>query len=707
MRHTQDESVDTPAPRAVRTSAERDALDAAAVYANTNANANVHTYDRGLESSPQERFIDQLPAARREICHRLVGGLLRGQPEGLPAGAVLSVDEPTLSDDAHETLRAAGVDDLLRRTGPLPDACRFVAHIPFPAAETILSAPIETVHGYDRFRLAGDVDLFADDRVIRAPHPVDVVSLLDREGVFPSSEQADRIADEVAESVANLALARLSETPETPMTRGADGDPTADRASVLDAATELPGADPASAIERLATEGHPFHPCAKIRRGMTPAASLLYAPEFTDEIDVRFAAVDRTRTVEVQTGATLTELLYDRFPGLEAAVERAVPADRSREEYAVVPIHPWQYYHVVPDRYAAQIAAGCVVPVPEYTWPATPLLNLRTVVPHGDESTSDSDPLPHLKLAVDVQLTNAVRTVSPQAVSNGPRVTRLLETIVERESFERLGVLSEPAATCYHAPGGPHPDGEEYDNARNLSALARANPYSHPLVPDDAVPITVSGLLAASPVTERPIVCDVLERFADGTGETRADAATARAFFESYVDVMVPDQLRLLCKYGVALETHPQNAAVVVTDGRPVAALVRDLGGIRVLDDRLARHRLGFEPYPDSDLDASGPRELHTKLYYALFQNQFAELIAVLAEHAALEESDCWDVVRTRCLETFEALRSDGTIPDEWINRDETALFDDPAIHKALTAMRLRGKRHEYVTSRVSNPLSR
>ncbi|ELZ14472.1 IucA/IucC family protein [Haloterrigena salina JCM 13891] len=40
------------------------------------------------------------------------------------------------------------------------------------------------------------------------------------------------------------------------------------------------------------------------------------------------------------------------------------------------------------------------------------------------------------------------------------------------------------------------------------------------------------------------------------------------------------------------------------------------------------------------------------------------------------------------------------------MRRDGRGLFDEPATHKALTAMRLRGKRHEYVTSEVSNPLS-
>ena len=676
--------------RTLQTGAERDTLGAAALY----------TKHQTASSQPEEGFIGQLPNARRTICHRLVRGLLRGKPEGLPSYTVLAIRNPALPDDVHPMLCSRGLNELLREIQPLPESCRLAALLPFPASEMILSAPIKAVHGYDQFQLVGPIRLLTSEETVRDPHPVDVVSLLKREGVFTSDEQADRIADEVAESVANLAFARLASSTDT----DSISDCASNYSTVFDVQTDLPGADPASSIERLATEGHPFHPSAKIRRGMTPAESLLYAPEFTAEIEIRFVAVEKEYTLQVHTDTTLTGHLYDCFPSLEAAVERAVPADRSREEYAVIPIHPWQYYRVVPDRYAEQISRDRVIPLLDYTWSATPLLNLRTVVPYTDDS--QAEPLPHLKLAVDVQLTNVVRTVSPQAVSNGPRVTELLHTILERESFETLGILSELAATCYHAPNGPHPDGEEFDNARNLSSLARQNPYSHPLVPKNATPIAVGSLLAQSPVTNRPIVCDVLDRFADHRDAT-VSVSDSKVFFESYVDTVVPDQLHLLSKYGIGLETHPQNTYVVFSDGRPTATLVRDLGGIRVLDDRLARHDLEFDPYPDSDLDAYGERDLYNKLYYALFQNHFTELIVTLVEHTALNEAYCWDYLRTCCLETFDRLRANSAIPDEWVDRDENALFEDPAVHKALTAMRLREKRHEYVTSRVSNPLVR
>ena len=706
--------------RRLRTDAERETFGAAALLAPARSRTGARF------ETPEERFIEELPDARREICRRLIRGLLRGRPEGLAPFAVVDREDPSLPPEAHDLLRSAGAAELSRRLRPLPADCRFVAFQPLPASESILAAPIAAAGGYDRYRFAGPIRLLRGANAIREPHPVEVVSLVAREGAVSSAEQADRIAAEVAESAANLAFARAAGSSEI----DAESDGPAEAETVLDVADSLPGADPTSSLERLATEGHPFHPGAKIRRGMTPAESLLYAPEFAAEIDVRFVAVERSWTLREGTDRTLTDILVDSFPGLEAALERAIPSGRSPDEFSAIPIHPWQFYRVIPDRYADRIEAGRVVPIADFSWPATPLSNLRTVVPRApDESDAGhpphdpgARPSPHLKLAVDVQLTNVVRTVSPQAVSNGPRVTELLEDIWERESFERLGVCRELAAACYHAPGGPHPDGEHFDDARHLSGLARQNPYAHPLVPDGAIPVSVGSLLATSPVTGRPIVRDAIDRFAVGRdgvgprdvgvagepGEPSAadDPTVARAFFETYVDAVVPEQLELLSAYGVALESHPQNSVVVLDGGRPVAALVRDLGGIRVLDERLASRELAFDAYPDSDLDADEERDLYDKLYYALFQNHFGELIATLAEHAALSEGDCWAHLRDRCAETFETLRANPNVPGGRVDRDEAALFADQTTHKALTAMRLRGKRHEYVTSRVSNPLA-
>ncbi|SER67038.1 IucA/IucC family protein [Natrinema salaciae] len=678
------------------TAAERDAFGAATRYSSTH----------DLSTPPETAYLEAIEGARREIRHRFVRGVLRGDPAELPAGRFVTLGpqtSPTVPDEPRP-LSALDGERLRSIVDPSPDERRRLALVPLPASESILIAEIAARHGYDRFRLVGPVRRWsagdpARPSADRISHPVDLVPVLEREGAFSDAEQAGRVRAEVAESVANLALARLAAAVHA----RTDGDGTE---SPLEAvANGMPAADDATSFERIVTEGHPFHPGGKIRRGMTPAEGLAYAPEFTDRLSLRFVAIDREYALETCAAGSdsLTERLFATFDGLEGALARALPPGRAPGEYAVVPVHPIQYHRTIPDRYADRCADGRVVPIAEYAQPATPQLNLRTVVPYDTERTRDG-PLPHCKLAIPVQTTNVVRTLSPHAVANGPRVTDVVRAIAERESFETLGLLAEPAATCYDPPGGPHPSGEKYDDARHLSGLLRTPPAAHPLVTDGTVPVVASSLVADSPASGRPLVCDLLERYRAETDEpSTADAAVA--FVAAYAGVVVPDQLRLLSAYGIALESHLQNSLIVFDGARPVATLVRDLGGIRVHGGRLADRGRSLEPYPESDLDADGEADCHRKLYYALFQNHLAELVATICRERGADERVCWARIREQCDRAFERLRADGSVPDDRIRRDERALFAEPTVHKALTAMRLRGKRHAYETSAVSNPL--
>ncbi|QLK25834.1 IucA/IucC family siderophore biosynthesis protein [Natrinema zhouii] len=694
-----------PEQRSLATAAERDALGAATGYARAH----------GLTTPAEAAYLEALDDARREILHRFVRGVLRGDPNGLPDSrlvALESLSSAPVVPDAPDPLSALERERLQSIVAPRPEACRRLALVPLPASGSVLIAGIAARHGYDRFRLVGPVHRWSADGdadsspptdADRVAHPVELVPMLEREGAFSDAEQAERIRAEVAESVANLALARLAAAVH------AQVEPEPDSGSPLETvASGISAADAAAPFERIVTDGHPFHPSGKIRRGMTPAEGLAYAPEFTDRIDLRFVAIDREYALETRaTGADRsTARLLDAFDGLEGALERALPAAREPGEYAVVPVHPLQYHRTIPDRYASQRADGRVVPLPEYAQPAMPQLNLRTVVPYETERTGDG-PLPRCKLAIPVQTTNVVRTLSPNAVANGPQVTDVVRTIEERESLETLGLLAEPAATCYYPPGGPHSSGEGYDDARHLSGLLRTPPAEHPLVTDDTVPVVASSLVADSPASGRPLVCDLIDRYGANRGET-STADAALAFVEQYASVVVPEQLLVLCTYGIALESHLQNSLIVFDreDARPEATLVRDLGGIRVHGDRLAEHGLSLEPYPESDVDADSEADLHRKLYYALFQNHLAELIATICDELGVDERACWERIREQCERAFERARAADAVPEARIRRDERALFAEPTVHKALTAMRLRGKRHEYVTSAVSNPLS-
>ncbi|HKS99986.1 MAG TPA: IucA/IucC family protein, partial [Rugosimonospora sp.] len=209
---------------------------------------------------------------------------------------------------------------------------------------------------------------------------------------LPLGPHAERLATELDDSVANLALSRAA-------VPGPDGGKP-----YLERPVDL--AD----LEQCSVDGHPLHPLCRTRLGMSPAEVRAYAPEYRPVVDLVEVAVPEDRWLSTGTG---------RPP--------------------LLPVHPWQVAHVL-DRYPWLVPTGRRIP-------ARPLMSLRTLAPLAC-------PQWHLKTAVDVQMTSAVRIVSPAAVRNGPVISALLARLATRYG---VTVLREVAAGAVLVAGQPCP----------------------------------------------------------------------------------------------------------------------------------------------------------------------------------------------------------------------------------------------------------
>ena len=553
-------------------------------------------------------FRDWLPTARARVLGRLWGAMWR---EPLPGVA----DHRVCPDRRQAAL-------------VLADGSRLVA--PTASTEPFARYPADlSVHQHT-----------SDGRVRELHHPVD---LLDAAGLPDHGGALGRLSSELAESVANLAMALVAGQ-RRGVGRWPDG--------ALDRATRCGESDPLPFLEQAVVDGHPLHPCCRTRSGMTPEDLLDCAPEWAPVVSLPVLAVRRDHH---GGRGDLTRLLCAEHPGI-AAVARATLPDPDR--YALLPVHPWQLRQVLLSRYADAFARGVLTVLPGTGVDAHPLMSLRTLAPVGP------GPACHLKTAVDVQMTSAVRTVSSAAVHNGPVLSVLLTEISRREGGwgGRFALLTEPASGCYVDP--------ERGPSGSLAALAR-EPADRHLWPGE-VPVPVAALSARTPANEPPLVAQAV----------RMAGVDAAAWLDRYCRVVLPAMLTLLTRWGVALEAHGQNTLVVLRDGRPVRVLYRDLGGIRVDPRRLARH--GLTPVLRGDLPVDDPDALRTKLFASLVSTQLAELVTVLAEWTGTDRQPLWDVVAAACRDTHADLDGEPEVAG-----DRRALFGDTLPTKAMLGMRL------------------
>lgn len=409
----------------------------------------------------------------------------------------------------------------------------------------------------------------------------------------------ERLARELDDSVANLALARAAQ----PVPDG--GPPALVR-------YDLAG------LEQCVVDGHPVHPLCRTRLGMSPDEVRAYAPEHRPTVHLRVYAVPEDRWLSTGTGLPPRLL-----------------------------VHPWQATHVLP-------ACPWLVPTGE-TVPARPLMSLRTLA---------VEPGWHVKTSVDVQMTSAVRIVSPAAVHNGPVVSALLADLGRRAG---LGVMREVAAGAVLVDGQP---------CRSLAMVRRRVPVPAP----GTALLPLAVLAAPSPATGRPILTEAV---------TLGYRGRPLPFVRDLLRVLLPPPLRML-QSGVALEAHGQNTLVLLRQGRPRRLWYRDVGGVRV-----SPRRLGTDVPLHGDLRSDDPQVLRTKLFAALYV-VLDELAGTLAGAYGTEPGTFWRLV-AGVVRDFAA-RS-GSV-------DADALFDATLPIKATTAMRLAANPVEDLWTAVPNPLA-
>jgi siderophore synthetase component len=418
---------------------------------------------------------------------------------------------------------------------------------------------------------------------------------------------------ELDNSVENLALARTAQP------RPDGGQPAVRRA--------VAEPDPLAYFEQCVVDGHPLHPCCRTRVGLSRAEVLAYAPEHHGIVELVVVSVPPSRWVGTNSPPVLV-------------------------------VHPWQYEHVLDHHPWLQPQAE--------RHPARPLMSLRTLA-------SVRNPRDHVKTAIDVQMTSAVRTVSAAALHNGPVLTDVLGRLLART--QEIVIVPEVSTGAVLVDGEP---------CRSLAMIRRRLPR----LASDEVAMPLAALAAPSPADGRPLAVEIV-RYGYAHDPLR--------LLDDLTRLLLPPLLALLHQ-GVALEAHGQNTLLVLKHGRAVRLLYRDMGGLRVSPARLHRH--GIDPPPlRGDVVSDNPEVLRTKLFAAALSTVVGELVAVVAREFALSDEALWACVATAARDARDALPAAG-------RADAAAMFAESLPVKAMTAMRLATDPVEDLWTRQPNPMA-
>ncbi|MEV7605921.1 IucA/IucC family siderophore biosynthesis protein [Paenarthrobacter sp. NPDC089322] len=388
------------------------------------------------------------------------------------------------------------------------------------------------------------------------------------------------------------------------------------------------GADRAvdfQAIEHSMTEGHPCFVANNGRLGFGIADYHAFAPETGATVKIQWIAVHRSKAVFTSSAGLdyRTHFESELGPATLAWFNTELSASGlDPEDYLLMPVHPWQWDNKLTVTFAAEIAQRHIVHLGTGEDSYQAQQSIRTFF------NTTSPEKAYVKTAMSVLNMGFMRGLSPQYMKATPAINDWLQELIDKDQELQnrgLAMIKECAAIGYHnhyyeaasAKGSPY--------RKMLSALWRESPL--PLLENGQQLATMASLLHL-----------------DGSGNSVVSALISRSglaptewlrrYFEAYLVPLV----HCLYEYELAFMPHGENVILVLEDGVPVRAIMKDLAEeIVVMGDRLEL------PSEVSRIKAEIPaEEMVLAIFTDVFDCIFRFLGAILVEDGTLGEDEFW-----------------------------------------------------------------
>lgn len=389
------------------------------------------------------------------------------------------------------------------------------------------------------------------------------------------------------------------------------------------------GADPAAdfqAVEASMTEGHPCFVANNGRLGFGLQDYLSYAPETGSGVRLHWLAVrkDRARFTAVSGLDYSAFLATELDPGVQSGFDAALQL-RSLDpgDYLLMPVHPWQWENKLSVTFAAEVARQHIVHLGPSEDVYQAQQSIRTFFNRSTPGRC------YVKTALSVVNMGFMRGLSAEYMVSTPAINEWLDGLVRADSVlaaSGFQILRETAAMGYTNPyyDAAAPKGSPY--RKMLAALWRESPMDR-LEPGEQL-ATMASLLHRDQAGS-PFVSALIRR----------SGLPARRWLREYLRAYLVPVLHCFYAYRLAFMPHGENLILVLRDGVPVRALMKDIGEeIIVMADKVEL------PRDVARIRVDVPAEEQVlSIFTDVIDCFFRFLAAVLHEDGQLTEEEFWD----------------------------------------------------------------
>ncbi|MCI2417284.1 siderophore biosynthesis protein [Saccharopolyspora sp. K220] len=388
-------------------------------------------------------------------------------------------------------------------------------------------------------------------------------------------------------------------------------------------------------LESAITDGHRYHPTYKSRLGFDAADNIAYGPEFARPLRPLWLAAHRSIT-EVSASQTIDEhYVPAQLDASATAFQRRISeTGGDPQDYALVPVHPWQWQERIARAFADQLSTGALILLGEDPHEFVAQQSIRTLACRDDPQR------PYLKLSMSIVNTSTSRGLAAHTVRNAPRISDWLREVVTGDEFLRDELrpilLGEVLGTAVNPDAGLL----RMDTYGALACIWRESLHRHLAPGEQAVPFT--GLTACE-VDGAPLIDPWVREM--GILE----------WVRRMVRASVLPLVHLLCRHGIALEAHAQNMVLVHDNGAPTRVALKDFhDGVRFAREHLAAPELcpelagtpAHHQNRNSFVEADDLALVTDFLLDAFCFVNLGEFAMFLADHYEFGERSFWRVVR-------------------------------------------------------------
>ena len=362
-----------------------------------------------------------------------------------------------------------------------------------------------------------------------------------------------------------------------------------------------------------ALEGHPKAVANKGRIGWGTEDLARFSPEMGGAFRLFWLAADRRHCKIGASGGGDERALIESSLGAEEASRlfaARLAAGASADTHALIPVHPWQWDHVLQQAYVGELAERRLIPLGHFGGRYTATPSLRTL------TSIDRPGSPDVKLALTILNTSAWRGIPGKYIAVGGALSDWLEGITQADPLlsSRVTVLRELRGIWYEHPVYAQVPDLPYQFAETLGVIWR----------DSASGRVAGGRRAC-------LMATLLHRAPDGTPLAAAHARRAGMGMEDWLRalfrVTVVPLYHYLTRYGVGFIAHGQNVTVVLEDDVPVGMAVKDLQGDLDLIDQDFPELAGLDP----EIQATLPRKPATHIIHDIQTAHFVTVLRFLS----------------------------------------------------------------------------